>query len=73
MRVYELPAAEWSLLCLLLRACELSSAWLQLACRQHQGEPQFALTLGRKIHTHRDHKHIQLQLQLMRVYIDIGR
>ena len=51
------------------RACvELSSAWLQLACRQDQREPQFALTLGCK--TQDDHNNTQLQL--VRVYIDIG-
>lgn len=51
------------------RACvELSSAWLQLACRQDQREPQFALTLGCKT----QHDHNNTQLQLVRVYIDIG-
>jgi hypothetical protein len=62
-----MPAAGWELA--LGRACvELPSAWLQLACREDQREPQFALTLGCKT----QHDHNNTQLQLVRVYIDIG-
>jgi hypothetical protein len=65
--VLMMPAAGWELA--LGRACvELSSAWLQLACRQDQREPQFALTLGCKT----QHDHNNTKLQLVRVYIDIG-